>query len=122
MMPPIDMTSNVQDLAKNLLSKLTKQSPKPRPTQSIIQLFSAMCGGLSQDDFHFPCTSEFAGPRWLYFQCFTAAAILSFGNDGYNCSLVRTPISAAQFGLRWAAYSWRQGTTRAARSQLDNDG
>ena len=35
------------------------------------------------------------------FPYFLVDAILRYGSAGYNCSLVRTPIGAAQFG-RWA--------------------
>ena len=84
MMPRTDMTSNVQVLVNNLLSKLTKQCRKPHPTLSTIRLFSAIYDGQSQDDFHFPCTSQFAAPQWLFFQFFTVAAILSFGSGGYR--------------------------------------
>jgi len=98
MMQPTDTTSNVQVLVRSLLSKLTKRSQKPRPPQSAIQLYSAKFDEQLHAASHFPCTPGFAGTRWLSFPCFTVAAILPFGNVGYNCSLVRTPVGAAQFG------------------------
>ncbi len=83
-------TSNAQVLARNLLSKLTRLSPKPQPPQSAIQLYSAMFGEQLRAAFHFPCTSGFAGIRWLSFPYSMAAAILPYGSVGYNYASQRT--------------------------------
>ena len=77
-------TSNAQVLARNLLSKLTRQSLKLQPPQSSIQLWSAMFDEQLRAAFHIPCTSGFAGIRWLCFPYSMVAAILPYGSVGYN--------------------------------------
>jgi len=79
-------TSNAQDLARNLLSKLTKLSPEPQLPQISIQSYSAIFGEQLHAAFHFPCTSGFAGTRWLSLPYFMAVAILPYGSVGYNFS------------------------------------
>ena len=79
-------TSNAQDLARNLLSKLTKLSPKPQLPQNSIPSYSAMSDEQLRAAFPFPCTSGFAGIRWLSFPYFMDVAILPYGSVGYNFS------------------------------------
>lgn len=96
MMQLTDTMSNVQVLVRSLLSKLTKRSQKPRPHQSAIQSHSAMFDEQLHAASHFPCTSGFAGTRWLSFPCFTVAAIPPFGSVGYDERLQRKVRCAAR--------------------------
>ena len=90
MMQPTDTTNNAQVLVKNLLSKSTKRSPTLQPAQSAIQLYSAMFDERWHAASHMPCTSGFAGMRWLSFPSFMVAEILPYGSVGYNHPSQRT--------------------------------
>jgi|ERR1017187_972971 hypothetical protein len=96
-MQPFVTTSSALVLARNLPSKSSRPSLELRWHRRVTQLHSAIFDAQSRAAFHFRSISGSVRMHWLCSQCFTADEIRLSGGAGYNYSLVRTPIGAAQF-------------------------